>query len=144
MPKQLVSIKKEAKFNIVTFVALVPDEEDLNGDIISVDEIQLTAIEFMLNIQSKDINVDHDDDQKIEKFNFVESYIAPIDMEINDDAIIPKWSWILWIQFDDYTYEKVLSGDYVWISIQGKGVLEEIEKKLKYIEKLKQIKKWYE
>ena len=143
MSKTLINIKKEAKFNIVTFVALVPDEEDLNGDIISVDEIQQTAIEFMLNIQTKDINVDHDDDQKIEEFNFVESYIAPIDMEINDGDIIPKWSWILWIQFDDETYEKIQAGEYVWISIQGKGVLEEIEKKLDYIKKLNEIKNDY-
>ena len=95
MKKQLVSIRKEAKFNIVTFVALVPDEEDFNGDIISSDEIQKTAIEFMQNIQNKDMNIDHDDDVTVDSFSFVESYIAPIDMEIDVSVIIPKGSWII-------------------------------------------------
>lgn len=127
----------------MTFVALVPDEEDYNGDIITADEIQLTAIEFMKNIQAKDMNIDHNDEEKISQFSFVESYIAPTDIEINDGATIPQWSWILGIQFDDETYKKVLDGEFIWISIQGKWVVEEIEKKVNYIQILDQIKEKY-
>ncbi len=143
MTKTLVNITTENKFNIVTFVALVPDEEDFNGDVITADEIQETAVEFMKNIQTKDINIDHNDEEKVETFAFVESYIAPINIEIRPWNIIPKGSRVLGIQFDDEMFLKIEAGEFVWISIQWKWVLEEIQKRTKFIEALQEIKKSY-
>jgi hypothetical protein len=52
-------IKSDMQHNTIMFVVLVPDEEDRNGDIISIDEITKTAHEFMINVNEKKVNVDH-------------------------------------------------------------------------------------
>lgn len=65
---------------IITFPVLVPDEEDLNGDIITQDEIVKTAISFALAIGDKKINFDHEDGTDTIEARFVETYILPMDM----------------------------------------------------------------
>lgn len=114
-------IKTDDTFNTIMFVALVPDAEDSNGDIISEEEITSTAHEFMINLQDKSVDVDHDEDDVVEDAVFVESYITPIDIELENGETIPKWSWVVWIKFEDDIYEKFVDGDFVWISIGGEG-----------------------
>ena len=111
-------VRKIASLNTVLFIALVPDEVDGNGDIISADEIKKAAYEFMLNLQEKKVNINHEEDTEIASAHFVESYLTLFDME-RGDGVIPQWTWILWIQFDDETYEKIQNEDFVWISIEG-------------------------
>ena len=118
-------IKTENSFNTVLFVALVPFEIDRNGDIITDIEITKTAHEFMTNLSRKTVNVDHEDNTEIRTAEFVESFIAPVDIPIWFETI-PKWCWIIWIKFDDDTYKAIQDGDFVGISIQGRGVREEI------------------
>ncbi len=101
------------------FVALVPDVEDRNGDIISAEEIVKTAHKFMADLQNKKVNVDHTDEM-VENAQFVESYINPSDQDW-DWNLIPKGSRILWIKFDDDTYEKILNWEFVGISIEWTG-----------------------
>lgn len=54
-------IKSDVVHNTVTYVVLVPDQTDRNGDIISADEIIKTAHEFMLNLNTKTVNINHED-----------------------------------------------------------------------------------
>lgn len=112
-------IQKEASFLTILFVALAPDEADRNGDIISEEEITKTAHEFMINLQDKKVDIDHDNDDVVEDAIFVESYVAPAEITLDNDAVIPKWCWIVWIKFSQDVYDKFVDGDYVWISIDG-------------------------
>ena len=114
------NIKKIESQNTALFIALVPDEVDLNGDKISAEEIKKAAYEFMKNLQDKAVNIDHEEKTNIETAHFVESYLTLVDMERNGDTI-PQWTWIVGIQFDEDTFEKVQEGDFIWISIEWKG-----------------------
>jgi hypothetical protein len=86
-------IKSESKHNTILFVALVPDEEDRNGDIMDVDEITKTAHEFVMNLSKKKINIDHEENSDIEdeEYDYVESYIMPCDFTVDEDEelVIP-------------------------------------------------------
>lgn len=113
--------KTDSTHKTITFVALVPDEVDLNNSSISADEIVKTAHDFMENLQEKVVNVDHKDDENFEKsqVSFVESYILPVEMTVGD-WVIPAWTRMVGMKFhDDQLYLDVLSGEYVWISIEG-------------------------
>jgi len=116
--KKMRIIKEDDWFNTVLFVALTPDEEDRNWDVISENEITKTAHDFVLNLSEKDVNVDHEDDTELETAEFVESFIAPVDIPVWDE-VIAKGSWVIGIRFDDETYQSVKNGDFVGISIEG-------------------------
>lgn len=83
------NIKKIESQNTALFIALVPDEVDLNRDKISAEEIKKAAYEFMKNLQDKAVNIDHEEKTDIETAHFVESYLTLVDMERNGD-IIPQ------------------------------------------------------
>lgn len=112
----------------VTYVALVPDMEDLNGDIINADEIIKTAHEFIINLQEKNINVDHKKGTDIDKEDaiIVESYILPVEIKTPAGKKIPAGSWLLAIKFSDDLRDDVKAGKFVGISIEGKGKAKEI------------------
>lgn len=104
----------------ITFAILVPDEVDLNGDMIPKDEIVKTAHNFVETLDLKKVNVDHKDGTDIPTVKIVESYILPMDMPI-DWEIIPEGSWMVALKFeDDKLYQDVLNWDYVWVSMEGK------------------------
>ncbi|MDR0607078.1 MAG: XkdF-like putative serine protease domain-containing protein [Candidatus Peribacteria bacterium] len=106
------NIRKVHTFNTVIFVALVPDVEDRNGDIISEEEIRKTAYDFMENIQEKQVNINHEPDTIITSAIFVESAIATQDLEW-EKGTVPKGSRLIGIKFDDETYQKVLDGEFI-------------------------------
>lgn len=110
-------IKTDNSFNTVLFVALVPFETDRNGDVITDVEITKTAHDFVRNLSKKAVNVDHEDDKDIENAEFVESFIAPVDIPVGLETI-PKWAWVVGIQFDDETYKAIQDGEFVGISIE--------------------------
>ena len=66
----------------ITFAILVPNEVDLNGDVIPKDEIVKTAHNFVETLDLKKVNVDHKDGTDISSVKIVESYILPIDMAV--------------------------------------------------------------
>lgn len=109
----------------VTYVALVPDVKDLNGDIISKDEVIKTAHEFMVNIQDKYVNEDHvkGSNKPDTAYAFVESYILPVSIKNDSGKTIPAGSRLVAIKFFDQDLrDAVKKGDYVGISIEGVGV----------------------
>jgi len=75
-------IKTDNRFNTVLFVALVPFETDRNGDVITDDEITKTAHDFVRNLNTKAVNVDHESETDIETAEFVESFIAPVEIPV--------------------------------------------------------------
>lgn len=120
-------IKTDNSFNTVLFVALVPFEIDRNGDIITDVEITKTAHDFVRNLSEKAVNVDHEDETDLETAEFVESFIAPVDIQVGLETI-PKGSWVVGIKFDDDTYKAIIDWDFVGISIEWFGKREEMMK----------------
>ncbi len=110
---------EEVIHNTISFVALEPDIVDYNWDIVNKDEIIKVAHNFMINLQDKTVNINHQDDTDLPKDDarFVESYILPIDVDF-DWEILHAWSWIVAIKFSDEVYQKVIDWDYVWISVE--------------------------
>lgn len=106
------NIRKVESFNVVIFVALVPDVEDRNGDVISEDEIRKTAYDFMTNLSEKSVNIDHEPGTEISSATFVESCILLEDLS-RGEVIVPKGSRLVGIRFDDTTYQKILDGEFI-------------------------------
>ena len=106
---------------IVTFAVLVPDEEDLNGDIITADEVIKTAVDFAKNLAEKKINFDHEAGTETEEAWFVETYILPVELDG-----LPKGTWMVGIQFSDDLYQKVVDQKIVGVSMEGWGDVETI------------------
>jgi len=112
--------KTDSWHNTVTFVVLEPDVADRNWDIISEDEIIKTAHEFMINLSEKEINIDHNDNEEItqDEAKFVESFINPIAIPIDENNEIKKWSRLVAIKFSDDLFKKIEDWEFVWISMQ--------------------------
>lgn len=117
-PSKLV--KTSDLHNTVTFVVLEPDTEDLNGDIISKDEIIKTAHEFVLNLSKKYINVNHEEGTEIDDAKVVESYISNEDTVVGGE-IIKSGSRFVGIKFSSDMYEQVKTGEIVGVSMEGFG-----------------------
>ena len=75
-------IIKNTSHQTATFVILEPEVEDRNGDIVSVDEIVLTAHSFMRHLQEKRANMNHMRNTDQDDVAFVESFIAPVDLDL--------------------------------------------------------------
>jgi len=86
-----------------TFVVMVPNEPDLHGDITSESEVRKACHNF--NKYSMQANLFHL--AKTDTFEFAESFIAPVDMAI-DDKFITKGTWLCTIQcLDDSSRRRV-------------------------------------
>lgn len=120
-------LKADDSLRTATFVALVPDVEDRNGDVITAKEIAKTAHRFMQDVINKKVNVNHKAWTDLEDVKYVESYIAPVDMEIKKGVTIPKWSWLVGMKFNEELFKKVSSGEFSGISIEATWYREEVK-----------------
>lgn len=118
-------VSEDNVHKIITFPVLVPDEEDLNGDTITKDEIVKTAINFALSLWVKKINIDHQDGTDTLEARFVETYILPIDMWM-PGGLLPQGTWMVGIQFSEELYQKVIDGDIIGVSMEWWGNVETI------------------
>ena len=114
-------IYKSAQANTVIVPVLVPDVEDRNWDIITQAEIQKTAYEFITNLEKKSVDIDHINGTDIEWAEFVESYIAPVDMELWENNIIKKGSWVVWIKLPEAIYKQALDWEFWAVSMDWRG-----------------------
>lgn len=95
--------KTDKSHNTATFVVLEPDSVDRNWDKISENEIIKTAHEFMFNLDKKWVNVNHEKGTDVSSVFFVESFVAPVDIESGAE-IIKKWSWLVGMKFPEEIY----------------------------------------
>jgi hypothetical protein len=72
----------------------------------------------MENILNKKVNVNHQHWTGLDNVKFVESFIAPNEIEITKTEKIPKWSWLIWLKFDWKTYDDFKNWVYTGISIE--------------------------
>lgn len=112
-------IKTNDSQKTVTFAVLVPNEPDLVWDVIDAQEIIKTAHDFMLNLTSKTVNIDHQEGTDQSEVQIVESFVTPIEMTVGG-GVIPQGTRMVALKFlDDNMYQDVLDWKYVGVSMEG-------------------------
>ena len=106
-----------------TFVVMVPDEVDLHGDITSEEEVRKACHNY--NVNCRQANLFHI--AKTNSFDIVESYLAPVDMML-DDKFIQKGTWLCTVQcLDPKLFDLIKSGEINGVSIGAMAKVEIIE-----------------
>ena len=96
-----------------TFLVLAPEEVDLHGDIYSAEEVRKACHNF--NSHSMTANLLHL--TTTDSFSIVESYIAPVDMVLNE-KIIKAGSWCCVIQVhEDEIWTDIKKGNLTGVSV---------------------------
>lgn len=132
----LVPIEKSADRpkRISYGVVLEPDTEDLQGDVMTAEDIEAAAYDWMERSQAGG----HMHTATVEGAKVVESYIAPCDIPMetaHGRETIRKGSWVLAMRWPEDIWESIAKGDLTGYSVGGTGVrlaLEEIGKKGKW------------
>lgn len=125
MDSKSMLVKKSTNEELMqaTFVVMVPDEVDLHGDIISEEEVRKACHNF--NKFCRQPNLMHI--RKTTSFEFAESYILPIDAEI-EGREIKKGSWLCTVQcLNPDVWELIKSGEINGVSIGAVAKVEEIQ-----------------
>lgn len=122
-----ITIRKlNAMKQICYGVVLEPNTIDLQGDIMSKEEIEKTAHDYMEN--ARNVGRRH---QGVMDAVPVESYIAPSDIHISDGpygpTTIKEGSWVIGIKVrDPDEWRKVENGEYAAFSVGGTGIRESV------------------
>lgn len=96
-------------------VVLEPETTDTQGEIYSEDEIRKTAWAFLEKYQN--FGLMHEEIRR--DIRPLESYLAPVDFEVNGDQI-KKGTWMLRVRvLDDQTWEDIKTGKLTGFSIGG-------------------------
>ncbi len=115
-------VKADASKQIVIGVVLEPNEIDTQKDTISAEDIEAAAHRYLV-----DSRVVGDQHRKKAKTDVVESYIAPVDFELNKQ-MVKKGSWVLAVHVvDSALWKDVDAGKYTGFSVGGVGVRQKIE-----------------
>ena len=107
-------IKGDDEKQIVYGVVYEPDEVDTQGEFANADEIEKAAHQFLSD--SRNVDLQH---------NFVpgagtvvESYVAPVDFEIEGQNI-KKGAWVMATIADDEVWESIKKGEITGYSMAG-------------------------
>lgn len=116
--------KAEAKQQIVYSVALAPDVEDSQGDVVSAEDIEIAAHKFMEELSESNghgaINIMHET-PAIPALKVIESFIAPVDYG-TAELPVRKGSWVLAVKvYDKDIWKMIEDGTYTGFSIEGTG-----------------------
>lgn len=123
--KTTIPIIKQANEELkqATFVVLPVDEVDLHGDIYDANEVRKACHNF--NTYCRKANLLHLIDTTT--FSIVESYIAPVEMQIGE-KIIKAGNWISVLQFhNDDIWNDVKEGKFTGVSICGTATVIDLE-----------------
>ncbi|MGK5512198.1 XkdF-like putative serine protease domain-containing protein [Brevibacillus formosus] len=125
LQKDIRIAKADKAKQIVYGVVYEPDAEDVHEDQMTAEEIEKAAHGFMERQNTYNIDKQHDLD--VDKGYVVESYIAPVDMELGDQEI-KKGSWVAGVKVTDAdTWEQIEKGEITGFSMWGVGKREKIE-----------------
>lgn len=120
--------KAEDEQQLVYGVVYEPDVEDAHGDSMTASEIEKSAHTFLKDFR----NIDTQHDFEAGAGELVESYVAPVDMDI-DGEIITKGSWVIVTKATEEIWEAIKKGEYTGYSMAGTA--EAIEKQSKPVTK---------
>lgn len=128
-------LQKNDEKRLVTGPVLIPENVDLQDDIVSADEIEKAGHGYMIKLAFRD------DPEFLMKLGFsnvksergfmhvefsrkiavVESYMAPVSFEMNGRMVI-KGTWMMTMKvFDDEVWALVKAGKITGFSIGGRG-----------------------
>lgn len=97
----------------VTYVCMLPDSTDIQGDYTSAEEVRKAKESF--NKSHQQANLFHM--VNTDQFEVIESYLAPADMVLNSIAVV-KNTWLMTLQINDETlWGMVKDGEINGISI---------------------------
>lgn len=120
---QIYKSTDNAELMQATFVVLVPNEEDLHGDI--VDEATVRAGCHNFNLFCRKANLFHM--QATTSFDIVESYTAPVDMQIGD-KFVTKGTWLATIQANtEDVWQAIKSGAITGLSIGAMAEVHDVD-----------------
>lgn len=126
--KTNIPIIKQANEELkqATFLVLSPDEVDLHGDVYDANEVRKACHNF--NTYCRKANLLHLFDT--DTFSVVESYIAPVGMQMGD-TVIKAGSWLAVIQASESEegsdlWEGIKSGDFNGLSVQCTANVEDV------------------
>ncbi len=111
---------------LVYGVVYEPETEDAHGDYMDAETIEKAAHSFMEDYQQ----IDKQHDFTTSAGKVVESYVAPVEMIINDTTIT-KGTWVLVTKATDEMWEDIQKGEFTGYSLAGTAEVEEIKKQTK-------------
>ena len=111
---------------LVYGVVYEPETEDAHGDYMDAETIEKAAHSFMEDYQQ----IDKQHDFTTSAGKVVESYVAPVDMTI-EDTTITKGTWVLVTKATDEMWEDIQKGEFTGYSLAGTAEVEEIKKQTK-------------
>ncbi len=108
---------------LVTGIVLEPDSIDSQNDTVSADVIEVSAHDFLAKYNKMtQMGLMHTIFGQI-GVSLVESYVAPVDFELNGKPV-KKGSWIMTTKIhDDQLWNKVQNGEITGYSIGGVATL---------------------
>lgn len=109
-------LKADDEQQIVTGTPLVPGKPDRRGDLVSAENIEHVAHDYLATHR----HVDEMHDGINRDYSVVESYTAPHELDIGGKKI-RKGTWIVSVQLDDDAWQKVKDGTFQGFSIEGRG-----------------------
>lgn len=127
-------LKQDLEKRLITGPVLIPENIDLQDDIISADEIEKAGHNYMIKLsfagdpeflKSLGLNAkSHRGFMHVEfnrKIALVESYMAPVDFELNG-RMVTKGTWVMTVKvFDDEIWSLVKAGRITGFSIGGRS-----------------------
>jgi hypothetical protein len=107
----------------VLFIAMVPDEVDLHGDVTSAEEVLKACHSY--NLSARNTSLYHVVPTK--QFDIVESYVLETDIVLNDIEV-KKGTWLVKLQvYTDELWELIKSGEINGVSIGAMAKATNIE-----------------
>ena len=120
--KEIGIIKMDDEQHLVYGLVLVPDVEDLQGDIVSKEDIEEAAHDYL--VHSRLIKAQH---RSPTDADVVESYVTPVDVQLGK-GIAPAGSWIMVTKIhSNAMWDAIKKGDITGYSIGGIGTREPIQ-----------------
>ena len=122
-------VYKNEEKRIVYGPVLIPNEPDTDGDVVTAEQIENVAHKFVEEYGNIDLMHSLNNVGRL-----VESYILPVDLEVDEDTLIPKGSWIMGVRVtDDDAWQAVKDGKLSGFSIMAlqKMAMKSSEKKQK-------------
>lgn len=111
---------------------------DAHGDFMTAEDIEKSAHNFIAKYR----NIDAQHDFNAGAGEVVESYVAPVDMDINGE-VITKGTWVLVTKATDEIWKDIQDGKMTGYSLAGVAETEVIEEEVAKTEE-KQIKSFFQ
>jgi hypothetical protein len=106
---------KNDEKRIVYGPVLIPDEPDTDDDVVTAEQIETVAHNFVEEYGNIDLMHSLNNVGKM-----IESYILPMDLELENDVIVPKGSWMLGVRVtNDDSWQAVKDGKLSGFSIMA-------------------------